>query len=110
MNASLTVTQALIASAISGLVILATRVLPFALFSRREVPSFIRFVEKYIPALIMAVLFVYCFKDVNFVSAPFGLPEIISVALVVVLHLCFKNSMVSIFGGTILFLILSRIM
>lgn len=110
MNESLSISSVMIASVLSGLLIAATRFLPFVIFSKRKVPSIILFIEKYIPALIMAVLCIYCFKDVNFTTSPFGLPYIISVIVVVILHLTVKNSMVSIFGGTILFIILSRLM
>lgn len=110
MTQGLTLSQVLIASILSGIIIYATRLLPFIIFSKRKVPTIILFIEKYIPALIMAVLCTYCFKDVNFTTSPFGAPYIISVIAVVILHLTMKNSMVSIFGGTILFIILSRIM
>ena len=110
MNEALTLKAALIASFASGLLILGTRVLPFAVFSKRNPPAIIRFIEKYMPGIIMSVLLVYCLKDVTFTASPFGLPELISIAAVVILHLSLKNSMISIFGGTVLFMVLSRLM
>ena len=101
--------QVLIAVFISALVILLTRLLPFVLFSRKNPPSIIKFIEKYIPQMIIAVLAVYCFKDVHFCEKPYGLPFLISCVAVVILHLSAKNSMVSILGGTVLFIILSRV-
>ncbi len=101
--------QVLIAVFISALVILLTRLLPFVLFSRKNPPSIIKFIEKYIPQMIIAVLAVYCFKDVQFCEKPYGLPFLISCVAVVILHLSAKNSMVSILGGTVLFIILSRV-
>ena len=79
------------------------------LFSKKQPPSFIRFIEKYIPPMIMAILLVYCMKDVNFVKSPFGLPQMLSLALTIILHLWKNNSMLSIFGGTIAFMVLQRI-
>lgn len=86
------------------------RAFPFLVFSKREVPAALKFIEKSLPPLIIAVLLVYCFKDLDFAARPFGAPNFIALAVVVFLHLWKKNSMVSIFGGTILFMVLSRVM
>ncbi len=110
MNEPLTLGPALVGIFASGLVILITRIFSFIVFSDRNPPRIIRFIEKYSPALIMAILIVYCFKDVNFTSSPFGAPYVICTVLCAVLHLVFKNSMLSILGSTVCFMILSRIM
>lgn len=107
---ALTLNQILIATLISAAVIFATRAFPFVLFSKKDPPAIIRFIEKYIPPMVMAVLLVYCFKDVNFASNPFGLNEIIALYITVMLHLWKSNSMISIFGGTIVYMILVRLM
>lgn len=109
-NPSLTLEMALIATLIGAAVIFLTRAFPFLLFSKREPPAVIRFIEKYIPPMVMAVLLIYCFKDVNFTTGSFGLPEIIGLAVTVFLHLWRNNSMLSIFGGTILYMVLIRLM
>lgn len=92
---------ALLATLVSALVIFATRLFPFALFSKGEPPTILRFIEKYIPSMIMAILLVYCFKDVDFSSRPFGLPQIVALVVTVASYLWKNNSMISIFGGTI---------
>lgn len=106
---ALTVKQVIIAILLSSVVIFLTRLLPFLLFSKKNPPRIIKFIEKYVPQMIIAVLVVYCFKDVEFAQNPYGLPFLISCAVVVVLHLTLKNSMISILGGTVLFIILSRL-
>ena len=106
----LTLIQALIGTFISAAILYALRAFPFVLFSKREPPQIIRFIEKYIPPMVMAVLVIYCLKDINLLSRPFGLPELIALAFTVIIHLWKNNSMISIFGGTILFMILSRVM
>ena len=106
---ALTLNQILIATIVSAAVIFATRAFPFVLFSKKDPPQIIRFIEKYIPPMIMAILLVYCMKDVNFVKSPFGLPQTLSLALTIILHLWKNNSMLSIFGGTIAFMVLQRI-
>lgn len=105
----LSLIQALLATGVSALVIFGTRAFPFLLFSNREPPNVLRFIEKYIPPMIMAILLIYCFKDVNFSAKPFGLPQIIGLTVTVVTYLWKNNSMVSIFGGTIIFMILKNL-
>lgn len=106
----LTLIQAIIGTIICAIVIFSLRAFPFVLFSKKEPPKFLRFIEKYIPPMVMAVLVVYCLKDVNVFSKPFGLPELIALLFTILSYLVKKNSMISIFGGTIIFMILSRIM
>ena len=101
-----TLSQALIAVFLMALVILATRAFPFLLFSRRDPPAAIRFVERFIPPMVMAVLVVYCLKDISWGVWPSGIREIAALAVVTALHLWKKNAMLSIFGGTAFFMIL----
>ena len=105
---SLTLNNALLATIIAALVIFATRLFPFVLFSKREPPPILRFIEKYIPPMIMAILLIYCLKDVNFTARPFGLPQLIALIVTVASYLWKGNSMVSIFGGTIVFMLLQK--
>ena len=107
---NLTITNAFVATFFSALVIFLTRAFPFILFSSNRVPKTIRFIEKYIPPMIMAVLTVYCFKNVTFSEKPFGAPEFISAIVTVALHLWKRNPMISIFGSTALYLFLLRVM
>lgn len=110
MNSQLTLAAVLTAILVSALVILATRAFPFVLFSRRNPPRIICFIEKYIPPMVMAILVVYCLKDTRLVSKPWGLPSFIALALTTVLHLWKRNPMISIFGGTIVYMVLSRML
>lgn len=109
-TAQLTLMQAIIGTLVSAAVIFSTRLFPFALFSKKDPPKIIRFIEKYIPSMIMAILVVYCLKDIQFTQAPYGLSYYISIAVTVILHLLFKNSMVSIFGGTAVFMLLGHLL
>ena len=54
------------------------------------------------------MLVVYCFKNVSFVQSPHGLPELIAAACVVLLHVWKKNTLLSVFGGTAIYMILLR--
>jgi branched-subunit amino acid transport protein AzlD len=101
--------SALIAVSGMALVILLARAFPFLLFSRRDPPALLRFVEKYIPPMVMAVLVIYCLKDIRWTRWPSGIRELVSILAVVGLHLWKKNAMLSIFGGTALFMVLSAL-
>ena len=74
-----------------------TRWLPFLLFGgKKEVPRLVRYLGAILPAAIMAVLVVYCLKGITPLAYPYGLPELISVAAVVALHLWKGNTLASI--------------
>ena len=107
----LTISQAIIASLCIALVIFAERAFPFVLFSKKNPPAIIRFIEKYIPPMVMAALLFYCLKEVSFTTGIQDfIPEIAGVSFTVILHLWKRNSLLSIFGSTILYMILIRVM
>lgn len=93
--------------AVVALVTMGLRFLPFFVFGGgKETPKFISYLGKYLPYAIMGMLVVYCLKGVSFINAPYGIPELICVAAVVGLHLWKRNTLLSIAGGTILYMIL----
>ena len=110
MGEQLTVPEALIATALSALVIFALRLFPFALFSQKDPPPFLRFVERSIPPLMIAILLVYSLRDLQLAAAPHGAPALCSLLAVVLLHVKFHNSMVSIGVGTVLYMVLCRLL
>ena len=90
-----------------ALVTMALRFIPFFVFSgERPVPKYINYLGRVLPYSIMAMLVVYCLKSVSFVKAPFGLPELISVALVAILHVWKRNTLFSIICGTLCYMVL----
>ena len=89
-----------------GAVTFAPRATPFLLFGNRSTPSVVLYLGRMLPPAIMAMLVVYCLKDVNFFSGALGLPELIACALVVALHIWRRNALISIFGGTLAYMLL----
>jgi len=89
-----------------ALVNLFTRALPFIFFRKKELPSVLVYIEKYFPAVIMTILVVFTLKDVNFSVMPYGFKEVGGILFTGVLHLVFKNYLVSIFAGTIFYMFL----
>lgn len=84
---------------------MATRFLPFLVFPKGKTPpKFVQYLGKVLPCAAIGLLVVYCFKDVAS-SGTYGIPEILSVLLIIVLHKWKKNTLLSI-GGTALYMLL----
>lgn len=92
--------------AVMAIVTMLLRFLPFMIFGERKTPEFIDYLGKYLPYAIMAMLVVYCLKGITFTSAPFGLPEIIAVAVTAGLHVWKRNTLISIICGTVCYMML----
>ena len=60
------------------------------------------------PATLIGMLVVYCLKDVRIVSAPHGLPEILTGTAVILLQAWKRNSLLSILAGTLLYMLLTQ--
>ncbi len=89
---------------ISGTVIV--RFLPFALFpSGKKIPGYIIFLGKVIPYSVMGLLVVYCLKDITVKEYPYGIPEVICIVIVSLLHIWKKNILLSIGIGTIIYML-----
>lgn len=87
-----------------------TRLTPFVFFSGgRRTPKVIVYLGSVLPPAIMAVLVVYCLRGTVFTSFPFGLPEMIACVAVVLLHLWKRNTLISILGGTALYMVLVQL-
>jgi len=90
-----------------AIVTLATRATPFLIFRDHDkTPKFIFYLGKVLPLAIMGMLIIYCLKGSSFTVYPYALPELISVAVVVLLHLWKRNNLISICGGTAVYMIL----
>lgn len=94
---------------IVAVITLLTRLLPFLLF-KNHTNTFIEYLGDVLPFAIMAMLVVYCLKGVNLVGGNHGICEIIGVGSVVLLHLFKRNTLLSIFGGTIIYMLCVQIL
>ena len=95
---------------VMALVTAGLRFLPFVIFTKgRRVPDVVAYLGRVLPYAVMAMLVVYCLKGISFVQMSFGLPEIISVVLVVVLHVWKRNTLLSIVGGTVCYMLLVQL-
>ena len=83
----------------------ALRFLPFVMFSKGT-PKTIVYLGNLLPNAIMAMLVVYCLKNVSFAEGSHGIPEALAVFLVAVLHKWKHNMLLSILGGTAAYMLL----
>lgn len=95
---------------LSAICTFSIRLFPFILLGgKKEVPQKIKYLGRILPAAIMAVLIVYCLKDVYTDFWATGLYKVIAVIVCVLIHLWRKNSLLSIIISTAVYMILCNI-
>lgn len=106
----MTFPQQIITIAVCALATMATRFLPFLIFSeKRPTPKYIQYLGKALPAATFGFLVVYCLKNVSIFTGSHGLPELIAIAVTVALHLWKRKMLISIAGGTICYMLLVQL-
>ena len=106
----MTLTQQLITIGMVVLGTMLTRFLPFLIFpAEKETPKYIQYLGKVLPGAVFGLLVIYCLKNVNVLTGSHGLPELIAIALVVVLHKWKRQMLLSIAGGTIAYMVLVQV-
>ena len=92
-------THAVLLIAVSALVTALIRFAPFLVFrGGREMPC-----------AVMSMLVVYCLRNMDFAGASHALPEIIAAAVVVLLHVWRRNTLLSIVAGTVVYMLLVQL-
>lgn len=86
-----------------------TRFLPFLVFRGKETPRTIQYLGTVLPPAVFGMLVVYCLKDVDFAGGWHGLPELIGIGVTVALHLWRRQMLLSIFGGTVAYMLLVQL-
>ncbi|MDE6883346.1 MAG: branched-chain amino acid transporter permease [Lachnospiraceae bacterium] len=103
----MTLPQQIITIALCALGTMTTRFLPFLLFSsRKPTPEYIQYLGKALPAAIFGMLVVYCLRNVSILSGSHGLPELAAILVVTGLHLWKRQTLWSIAGGTVFYMLL----
>ena len=93
--------------AVMALVTAGLRFLPFWIFGEnRKTPPLITYLGRVLPYAIMGMLVVYCLKGVSLTSAPYGIPEAIGCIAVAALHVWKRTTLLSIGGGTVIYMLL----
>ena len=82
----------------------------FSYLSGREGDAEVRAVSrKGAPGGGIGLLVVYSLKDVSILSGSHGIPELISIVLVIVLHVWKRQMLLSIAGGTVCYMLLVQL-
>lgn len=103
----MTLTQQLITIAMIVLGTALTRYLPFMLFpAGKQTPPYVRYLGKVLPSAVFGLLVIYCLRNVNVLGGTYGIPELLAITLVIVLHLWKRQMLLSIAGGAIFYMIL----
>ena len=105
----MTFPQQAITIALCVIATMSTRFLPFLIFSaRKETPSFVQYLGRTLPSAIFALLVVYCLRNTD-VTMHFALPEAIAIAATLLLHLWKRQMLLSIAGGTAVYMLLVQL-
>lgn len=103
----LTSAQTLASIAVMAGVTFLTRALPFLLFDRGDhPPKAVLYLGRVLPPAIIAMLIVYCLKGISFASPAGWVPAVLASLAAVALHLWKGNDLLSIFGATVLYMVL----
>lgn len=91
-------------------VTLLLRALPFMFFGGKDgVPKWIASLGGMLPPAIMAALVVYCLKSVPYGTFADGAFQLLAGAVVVLMHLLKRNTLLSIAVGTAAYMLLIRL-
>ena len=106
----MTTLQMLLTVACVAVGTILTRFLPFWLFpAGKPTPRYIQYLGKVLPAAVFGLLVIFCLKNVSILHGSHGLPELISIAVVVGLHLWLRKMLVSIAAGTMCYMLLVQL-
>ena len=98
--------------AVAAIIIMAavtflTRALPFLLFDRGgSPPRIVIYLGRVLPPAVIAMLIVYCLRKTSFADPAGWVPALIASVFVVAVHLWRHNNLLSIVGGTVVYMIL----
>ena len=107
---TMTLAEGLLTVALVVLGTMATRFLPFMIFpANKPTPKYIRYLSTVLPYAVIGLLVIYCPKNVTVMQSPFGFPEGIAILAVIGLHIWRKNMLLSIAGGTVLYMPLVQV-
>ena len=102
---TMTITQQIITVVVVVLGTMTTRFLPLSYSGKKGPPAVITYLGKVLPCAVIGLLVVFCLKDVP-ESTHYGLPEMIAILFIVVLHKWKKSTLLSIGGGTVFYMVL----
>ena len=76
----------------------------------KTLPAYIQYLGKALPSAVFALLVVYSLKDIHFFSGNHGVPEALSLAVTVAVHVWKRNMLLSMAAGTACCMALTRVL
>lgn len=102
-------TEQLLTIALCVLATVLTRALPFLLFGGKKTPPIVTYLGNALPPAVFGLLVVYCLRNVEVLGSAHGLPEAIALLVTGALHLWKRNMLLSIAGGTLVYMVLTQL-
>ena len=100
-------THTFYAIAVMALITALLRFLPFLIFKgKASTPPIVEKLGRLLPSAVIAMLVVYCMKDVHFSGAAGYMPALLASLLVGVLHIWKRNTLLSVTSGTVCYMLL----
>lgn len=102
--------QQIVTIGVCVLATMLTRFLPFMVFSgKRPTPKYVQYLGNALPTAVFGMLVVYCLKNVSILTGSHGLPELIAIAVTVLIHLWKRKMLLSVAGGTVCYMLLVQL-
>ena len=102
--------HAILIIAVAALVTIAIRFIPFLFLGKgKKTPAFLTELSVLLPPAVMGMLVVYCLKGTSFNAPANWVPALVSAAVTVGLHLWRRKTLLSILGGTIVYILLANL-
>ena len=106
----MTLTQQVITIGMVVLGTMLTRFLPFLVFpADKPTPNYVKYLGKVLPPAVFGLLIIYCLKNVSILNGNHGIPELVAIVSVILLHLWKRNMLLSIAGGTVCYMLLVQL-
>ncbi|MGE8597000.1 branched-chain amino acid transporter permease [Bifidobacterium bifidum] len=107
---TMTAWQGILTIAAVALGTLCTRFLPFLVFPEsKQPPKLVEYFGKALPYAMTGLLVVYALRNTPILTGSHGIPELIACAVITLLHLWKRNMLLSIAGGTAVYMLLIQL-
>ncbi|MBT1170888.1 branched-chain amino acid transporter permease [Bifidobacterium sp. SO4] len=107
---TMTVWQGVITVAAVVIGTMLTRFLPFIVFPEsKQPPRLVEYLGSVLPYAMTGLLVVYSLRNTPILTGSHGVPELIACATIVLLHCWKRNMLLSIAGGTIVYMLLVQL-
>ena len=107
----MTTAQMFFTIAMGTVATMITRFLPFVVFSSKDQqpPEEVRYLGRVLPAAIFGMLIIYCLKSVDLFAGSHGIPETIALLVTIGLHKWKHETLLSVAGGTLCYVLLVQL-